>query len=157
MSELAPDLAGEDYCYLTTTGRVSGEPREIEIWFGLAGTTLYMLSGGGEHSNWVRNLKRIPEVRVRIGERAYARGHADLGQAGLGPEGVPAAVGPLDPRVRPGCDAEAGEPYVTGSLGHELGRTAIVELRRHGSDRRCPLSGGAVAHLEHSGSGVGLD
>jgi hypothetical protein len=28
-------LAEEDYCYLTTTGRVSGEPREIEIWFGL--------------------------------------------------------------------------------------------------------------------------
>ena len=38
--------ADEDYCYLTTTGRVSGEPREIEIWFGLAGDTLYMLSGG---------------------------------------------------------------------------------------------------------------
>jgi hypothetical protein len=24
-------LADEDYCYLTTTGRVSGEPREIEV------------------------------------------------------------------------------------------------------------------------------
>jgi hypothetical protein len=24
-------LASESYCYLTTTGRVSGEPREIEI------------------------------------------------------------------------------------------------------------------------------
>jgi hypothetical protein len=33
-------LADEDYCYLTTIGRVSGEPREIEIWFGLDGRTL---------------------------------------------------------------------------------------------------------------------
>ena len=35
-----PSLASESYCYLTTTGRVSGEPREIEIWFGLDGDTL---------------------------------------------------------------------------------------------------------------------
>jgi deazaflavin-dependent oxidoreductase (nitroreductase family) len=76
--ELGTDLAGEDYCYLTTTGRVSGQPREIEIWFGLVlpqtatrpsgrGATLYMLSGGGDGSNWVRNLLREPSVTVRIG------------------------------------------------------------------------------------------
>jgi deazaflavin-dependent oxidoreductase (nitroreductase family) len=64
-------LADEDYCYLTTTGRISGEPREIEIWFGLAGSTLYMLSGGRSRSNWVRNLMRTPEVRVRIGDREF--------------------------------------------------------------------------------------
>jgi deazaflavin-dependent oxidoreductase (nitroreductase family) len=69
------DLAGEDYCYLTTTGRVSGEPREIEIWFGLVGTTLYMLSGGGRRSNWVRNLLSEPAVTVRIGELTRP-GHA---------------------------------------------------------------------------------
>jgi deazaflavin-dependent oxidoreductase (nitroreductase family) len=67
MTPETEDLADEDYCYLTTTGRISGEPREIEIWFGLAGTTLYMLSGGRDRSNWVRNLMRTPEVRVRIG------------------------------------------------------------------------------------------
>ena len=60
-------LAGEDYCYLTTTGRVSGQPREIEIWFGLEGSTLYMLSGGRDRSDWVRNLLREPAVTVRIG------------------------------------------------------------------------------------------
>jgi deazaflavin-dependent oxidoreductase (nitroreductase family) len=69
--------ADEDYCYLTTTGRVSGEPREIEIWFGLApprpapreqggGVTLYMLAGGAGRSNWVRNLQQEPAVTVRI-------------------------------------------------------------------------------------------
>ena len=63
---LDPAVAEEDYCYLTTTGRVSGEPREIEIWFGLVGTTVYLLSGGGDRSNWVRNLRRDPAVTVRI-------------------------------------------------------------------------------------------
>jgi len=53
-----PALAGEDYCYLTTTGRLSGEPREIEIWFSLDDGVLYMLAGGGRRANWVRNIVR---------------------------------------------------------------------------------------------------
>ncbi len=65
-------LANESYCYLTTTGRVSDEPREIEIWFGLDGDTLYMLSGGRDRSNWVKNLIREPRVRVRLGDRELA-------------------------------------------------------------------------------------
>ncbi len=36
----------DDFCYLTTRGRVSGRPHEIEIWFALEGRTLYLLSGG---------------------------------------------------------------------------------------------------------------
>ncbi len=64
-------LAGEDYCYLTTTGRVSGEPREIEIWFGTRGSTMYMLSGGRDRSDWVKNLMREPRVRVRIADRTF--------------------------------------------------------------------------------------
>jgi deazaflavin-dependent oxidoreductase (nitroreductase family) len=67
-------LAEEAFCYLTTTGRVSGRPHSIEIWFGLNGSTLYMLSGNGprERSDWVRNLMKTPTVRVRIGEREFA-------------------------------------------------------------------------------------
>lgn len=71
MAELDPGLGAEDYCYLTTIGRVSGEPREIEIWFGLSGTTIYILSQGRDRSNWVRNLMRTPEVRVRIGDHKF--------------------------------------------------------------------------------------
>jgi deazaflavin-dependent oxidoreductase (nitroreductase family) len=69
MSDQAP-LGDEDYCYLTTIGRVSGEPREIEIWFGLEGSTVYMLSGGRDRSDWVKNLIRDPRVTVRIAERS---------------------------------------------------------------------------------------
>ena len=64
-------LASESYCYLTTTGRVTGEPREIEIWFGLDGSTLYMLSGGRDRSDWVKNLTKTPAVQVRIAERVF--------------------------------------------------------------------------------------
>ena len=70
-------LAGEQYCYLTTTGRASGEPREIEIWFGLKGSTVYLLSGGGDRSNWVRNLLADPAVTVRIADQS-SRGRARI-------------------------------------------------------------------------------
>ncbi len=61
-------LAGEDFCYLTTTGRVTGRPHEIEIWFSLVPEkrTLYMLSGGRDRSDWVRNLRREAGVKIRI-------------------------------------------------------------------------------------------
>jgi deazaflavin-dependent oxidoreductase (nitroreductase family) len=57
----------EPFCYLTTTGRVTGRAHTIEIWFGLDGATIYLLSGGGDRSDWVRNLASDPEVTVRVG------------------------------------------------------------------------------------------
>ena len=65
-------LAAENFCYLTTTGRVTGRPHEIEIWFSLVPETrtLYMLAGGGDRADWVRNLRREPAVTVHFsGER----------------------------------------------------------------------------------------
>ncbi len=64
-------LASEQYCYLTTRGRRTGQPRTIEIWFGLNGDTVYLLSGGRDRSNWVRNLQRDPMVTVRISTATY--------------------------------------------------------------------------------------
>jgi deazaflavin-dependent oxidoreductase (nitroreductase family) len=64
-------LKDEDFCYLTTTGRISGRPHTIEIWFALAGKTLYMLAGGREKSDWVKNVLKFPIVHVRIGESLF--------------------------------------------------------------------------------------
>ncbi len=48
---------------------MSGKPREIEIWFGLAGRTLYMLSGGRDRSELGEEPAAISrEVSVRIGD-----------------------------------------------------------------------------------------
>ena len=74
MSDELAELAREAFCYLTNTGRVSGRPHTIEIWFALNGRTLYMLSGNGprHRADWVRNLTKTPAVTVRIGDREFA-------------------------------------------------------------------------------------
>ena len=71
LSALLARLAKEDYCYLTTTGRLSGRPHEIEIWFGVKGSSLYLLSGGGDDSDWVKNSRKYPNVTVRIGKYVF--------------------------------------------------------------------------------------
>lgn len=67
----SPLLANESYCYLITTGRVTGNPHEIEIWFGLKDTTLYLLSGNMDRSDWVKNLRKDPSVTVQIAEQTF--------------------------------------------------------------------------------------
>ena len=70
LAELLVSLKAEDYCYLTTTGRVTGNPHEIEIWFGLNDTILYLMSGDGR-SDWVKNLRKNPSVNVRIAKQTF--------------------------------------------------------------------------------------
>jgi len=65
-------LADQDFAYLTTTGRVSGRPHTIEIWFALRDGHLYMLAGGGDRADWVRNIRKHPQVRARVGSRSVA-------------------------------------------------------------------------------------
>jgi deazaflavin-dependent oxidoreductase (nitroreductase family) len=60
------------FCYLTSKGRRTGRDHEIEIWFGLSDDTVYLLSGGGDRSDWVKNLRREPRVRLRLGDRTHA-------------------------------------------------------------------------------------
>jgi deazaflavin-dependent oxidoreductase (nitroreductase family) len=78
MSELLSGVASEEYCYLTTTGRMTGRPHEIEIWFGLRENTLYLLAGS-KTSDWVKNLLKNPSVTVRLGNHTF-RGTARLVQ-----------------------------------------------------------------------------
>jgi deazaflavin-dependent oxidoreductase (nitroreductase family) len=65
--DLLRDHAADGVCHLQTTGRTSGKPRTIEIWFATDGERIYMLAGGRHRTHWVRNLVANPEVRVRIG------------------------------------------------------------------------------------------
>ena len=69
--ELPLGVGDDDFCYLTTRGRRSGRPHEIEIWFALDGSTLYLLAGGGDTSDWVRNLAAEPAVTMRLGATTY--------------------------------------------------------------------------------------
>jgi deazaflavin-dependent oxidoreductase (nitroreductase family) len=69
--ELLSTVKEEDYCYLTTTGRVTGIPHEIEIWFGINDSILYLLSGGRYESDWVKNLLKNPSTTVRIAKHTF--------------------------------------------------------------------------------------
>jgi deazaflavin-dependent oxidoreductase (nitroreductase family) len=61
----------EDFCYITTTGRRTGNPHRIEIWFAAdpGSRTIYVLAGGRERADFVRNAMVEPTVTVRIGDQ----------------------------------------------------------------------------------------
>ena len=72
MGRLVGDQRGAgalDYCYLTTKGRRSGSLHTIEIWFALRGEAVYLLAGGGDGSDWVKNVRSDPTVGLRLGDR----------------------------------------------------------------------------------------
>jgi hypothetical protein len=66
MVDFPGELASTEYCYLTTTGRRSGEPHTVEIWFGVLGVQLCLI-GGHSDTDWLANLRRRADVSVRIG------------------------------------------------------------------------------------------
>lgn len=63
------------YLYLTTTGRRSGRPRRIEIWFTRHESRYYLVAEHGLKAQWVQNLLADPAVRARVGRRSF-RGRA---------------------------------------------------------------------------------
>ena len=59
--------AGEaEFLYLTTTGRRSGQPREIEIWFTRHEGRYYLIAEHRDEANWVQNLRANPQVNIRV-------------------------------------------------------------------------------------------
>ena len=69
-------LSDLDFAYLTTTGRRSGRRHRIEIWFALHDRRVYLLSGGGDAADWVKNIRHDGRVRIQVGSRSVAaRGH----------------------------------------------------------------------------------
>src|SRR5215813_5660322 len=61
-------VADKQVLYLTTVGRRTGLPREIEIWFVVWCERLYLFAETREAAGWVKNIRRNPEITVRIGE-----------------------------------------------------------------------------------------
>jgi deazaflavin-dependent oxidoreductase (nitroreductase family) len=61
-------VADQQVLHLTTVGRRSGLPREIEIWFVVQCQRLYLFAETGEAAGWVKNIRGNPKVTVRIGE-----------------------------------------------------------------------------------------
>ena len=51
---------------------MTGQPREIEIWFTEREERFYLIAEHRERANWVRNIRANPRVQVRVGERRFA-------------------------------------------------------------------------------------
>ncbi|HUR89521.1 MAG TPA: nitroreductase/quinone reductase family protein, partial [Ramlibacter sp.] len=83
--EMMPKHPDVQYLYLTTTGRRTGLPREIEIWFTERAGRFYVIAEHGERANWVRNIRAAPHVQARVGDRHFAA-HARLIDDGDEPE-----------------------------------------------------------------------
>jgi deazaflavin-dependent oxidoreductase (nitroreductase family) len=70
---LSKELAALDFCYITTTGRTTAKPHRIEIWFAADRDrdTIYMMSGGRDRADWVRNMVAAPRCTVEIGDTSF--------------------------------------------------------------------------------------
>ncbi|MEE8443681.1 MAG: nitroreductase/quinone reductase family protein, partial [Dehalococcoidia bacterium] len=65
-------LIGARELNLITTGRKSGSPRAVELYFGYQNGYVYLLSGlssSGTPTHWYRNLQAHSGVTIRIKSR----------------------------------------------------------------------------------------
>lgn len=65
-------MAEREFLYLTTTGRRTGLPREIEIWYVELDGRYYLISELRERADWVRNSLAEPRVQLQIGRHGAA-------------------------------------------------------------------------------------
>ena len=63
--------AEEQFIYLTTIGRKTGHPREIEIWFVKRDGRVYILAEHGYKAQWVRNILVNPSVTVTLSGKRW--------------------------------------------------------------------------------------
>jgi deazaflavin-dependent oxidoreductase (nitroreductase family) len=66
VAALPPGWTGSELYYVTTTGRRTGRPHEVEIWCVAVGDALYLMAGSGDRSDTVRNALADPRVTVRV-------------------------------------------------------------------------------------------
>ncbi|MEK6321367.1 MAG: nitroreductase family deazaflavin-dependent oxidoreductase [Acidobacteriota bacterium] len=60
-----------EYLYLTTIGRISGAPRQIEIWFVESKGKFYVLAEHFHEAQWVKNILQNPRVRVLVDKQEF--------------------------------------------------------------------------------------
>jgi len=65
------DYPNEQFLYLTTTGRKTGLPREIEIWFVEREGCLYVLAEHGYEAKWVQNVIANFSVTIRVSGKRW--------------------------------------------------------------------------------------
>jgi len=74
------EMPEAQYLYLTTIGRKTGNPHEIEIWFVEYEGNYYLVSEYPDRSDWVKNILHNPAVTFRVGSRSAEAIHG-IGRA----------------------------------------------------------------------------
>ncbi len=57
-------LARSSEIKITVTGRKSGRPISIPVWFVLEDDTLYLLPVKGSDTQWYKNVRKHPAIRI---------------------------------------------------------------------------------------------
>lgn len=71
-----------EYAYLTTTGRRTGAPHTVELWYRRTDDGTVWFMAGDRTSDWVRNAEADRSVRVRVGDGATLDGTAAVEEGG---------------------------------------------------------------------------
>jgi deazaflavin-dependent oxidoreductase (nitroreductase family) len=70
LAERVKRIARKQTLRLTHTGRKSGKPHEVTIWFIATGDKIY-LPTGNVNRQWVANVKMTPRIRLSIGGECF--------------------------------------------------------------------------------------
>jgi deazaflavin-dependent oxidoreductase (nitroreductase family) len=57
-------LRGANEIKITVTGRTSGRSLSYPVWFALDGDKLYLIPVKGSDTDWYRNLRKTPTIRL---------------------------------------------------------------------------------------------
>ena len=57
-------LQGSNEIEITVTGRTSGRSLTYPIWFALDGDRLYLIPVKGSNTEWYKNLRKTPTIRM---------------------------------------------------------------------------------------------
>ncbi len=74
MPDSLPELGGlshEEFIYLSTIGRITGKTHNVELWFAWRDGKVY-LSHEGEQTDWMKNIRKNPDVKFKIGSRPFS-------------------------------------------------------------------------------------
>ncbi|MGE0825289.1 MAG: nitroreductase/quinone reductase family protein [Candidatus Binatia bacterium] len=66
-------LNRESLVHLTVTGRKSGKPHTVKIWFATDASKgkVYVTSARGADAQWVKNLRKTPHAKLQIGNTTF--------------------------------------------------------------------------------------
>ena len=56
---------------ITVTGRTSGRSLSYPVWFALAGDKLYLLPARGSDTDWYKNLRKTPTIRLEARGKTF--------------------------------------------------------------------------------------